>query len=55
MNENAAALAKLSKGKAKTITPEERKRRAERMRANQSKRWAGHVKKSAVALLMLDT
>lgn len=45
MNENASALAKLGKGKTKNITPEERQRRAERMRAAQKSRWKGHVKK----------
>ena len=45
MNENASALAKLGKGKTKNITPEERQRRAERMREAQKSRWKGHVKK----------
>ena len=45
MNENASALGKLGKGKTKNITPEERQRRAERMREAQKSRWKGHVKK----------
>ena len=45
----------MSKGKSKNITPEERQRRAERMRQAQKSRWQGHVKKAAVVLLMICT
>ena len=39
MNENASALGKLAKGKPKTLTPEQRKASADRMRAAQKLRW----------------
>ena len=38
MNENASALGKLAKGKPKTLTPEQRKASADRMRAAQKLR-----------------
>ena len=39
MNENASALGKLAKGKPKTLTTEQRKASADRMRAAQKLRW----------------
>lgn len=55
MNDNASALGRMSKGKTKNITPEERQRRAERMRAAQKSRWKGYVKKAVAVLLMFST
>jgi len=51
----AAALGRRGKDKPKNFTPSDIERRRAQMRANQAKRWAGHVKKAAVALLMLAT
>jgi hypothetical protein len=45
-NPNAQALASLAKGKPKTFTPADIERRRAQMKANQAKRWAGHVKKA---------
>jgi hypothetical protein len=53
-NPNAQALASLAKGKPKTFTPADIERRRAQMKANQAKRWAGHVKK-AIVLLILST
>ena len=39
MNQNASALGKLAKGKPKTLTTEQRKASADRMRAAQKLRW----------------
>ena len=39
MNENAQALGRLAKGKPKTLTTEQRKASADRMRAAQKLRW----------------
>jgi len=39
MNENAQALGKLGKGRPKTLTPEQRKASADRMRSVQKLRW----------------
>jgi hypothetical protein len=39
MNENAKALGKLGKGRPKTLTPEQRKASADRMRQVQKLRW----------------
>jgi hypothetical protein len=39
MNENARALGKLGKGRPKTLTPEQRKASADRMRSVQKLRW----------------
>jgi hypothetical protein len=39
MNENAQALGKLGKGRPKTLTPEQRKASADRMRQVQKLRW----------------
>jgi len=39
MNENAKALGKLGKGKPKTLTEEQRKASADRMRQVQKLRW----------------
>jgi len=39
MNENAKALGKLGKGRPKTLTPEQRKASADRMRSVQKLRW----------------
>ena len=38
-NPHAVKLGRLGKGKAKTLSPQERKRRAENMKQNQTKRW----------------
>ena len=39
MNENAQALGRLAKGRPKTLTTEQRKASADRMRAAQKLRW----------------
>jgi hypothetical protein len=51
-NPNAQALASLAKGKPKRFTPADIERRRAQMKANQAKRWAGHVKKAAVLLIL---
>ena len=38
-NPHAVKLGRLAKGKPKTLSPQERKRRAETMKQNQTKRW----------------
>ena len=49
MNENASALGKLAKGKPKTLTTEQRKASADRMRAAQKLRWKNKARQEQAA------